>query len=386
MKKILLFLLILFTLTACSKENETDKYLSDWLEVANLDANETKEELYEAALSEDVLIIYSTTTRLYDVKDSFEAAYPGLSVEIYDTRAYDMVESLKTAYETGEFFCDIVICSDDTGELSMDLLPKLIINKYVPYDIEPYLTETANGDLLDFVVEAEQLFYNDKAYDSCPVENWWQLTEDEWYGRVYMNSPLRSYPAYSLLHAVLENSEAMADAYYDLYGEELYIEEGSSAGAIFWEMLINNGVHFTTSSNELVEIIGNDSTSTSPLGFMVSSKIRRYDIGLSVAPIYGILPCDGVYSSNSISIAGGANNVNSAKLFVRWLLGESDGEGAGLEPYHLDGTWPVRTDVETMAQVLQEDANFWYNDKEDVFNNIDRITEFWTDLQGASES
>lgn len=54
---------------------------------------ETPEELYEAALKEDTLVVYSTTTRIYKVKESFEAAYPGLTVEVYDTRAHDMVET-----------------------------------------------------------------------------------------------------------------------------------------------------------------------------------------------------------------------------------------------------------------------------------------------------
>lgn len=384
MKKFLtLTIASIFILCSCSTSmSQTDKYLQEWYENANLNAIETAEELYEKALEEDVLIIYSTTTRLYDVKDSFEKEYPGLSVEIYDTRAYDIVESLNTAYENDEFFCDIVVCSNDTGELSTNLMPKYIINKYVPYDIEPLLTETANGELLDFVGEAEQLFYNDQAYDTCPIENWWELTEPEWYGKVYMNSPLRSYPAFALVYGVINNPEKMEQAYFDLYGAELEIPDGSSAGEIFWEKLVANGIGFTTSSNELVELVGTDTTENSPLAFMVSSKIRRYDLGLSVAPAYGIAPCDGVYSSNSISIAGGAQNISSAKLFVRWLLGEADGTGEGLAPYTLDGTWPARTDVDTLAQINQEDANFWYNDYHNVYEKQAEIEKFWFEIQG----
>lgn len=351
-----------------------------WYEEAGLDEEETAEELYEQALEEGILVIYSTTTRIYDVKDTFEAEYPGLTVEIYDIRASDMVDALVESYEEGEILCDIVICSNDSGRLVEELIPKKIINKYVPYDIEPYLIEAANTELLMFVGEAEQLFYNSAVYEECPISNWWELTEEEWRGNVYMNSPLRSDPAYALLEAVLDNDEAMEEAYEQYYGEELEIPEGSSAGMIFWEQLVANDLQFTTSSNEIVEIIGSSTSETPPVGFMISSKIRRTDIGLDVAVAYGVAPCDGVYSSNSVSIAGGSENVSTAKLFIRWLLGESDGTGAGAEPYLLEGTWSVRSDIESQSEISLEEGNFWFNNELEVIENYEEYVSFWNGL------
>ncbi len=384
MQKMALPLLItIILLIGCTTEQE--KVLDEWRGTAQLTAEQTPEELYELAIEEDTLIIYSTTTRIYDVKETFEEQYPGLTVEVYDTRAYDLVEILYQNYETMDWNCDIVICSDDIGLLSAELEPLGVVNKYVPYDIAPHLHESANAELLSFVGETEQLFYNPTIFEECPIENWWEMTEPQWYGKIYMNSPLRSYPAYALVHAVIANSEKMEQAYFDLYGEPLDLPEGSNAGMVFWEMLLDNGLQFTTSSNELVEIVGRSDVSGDALVFMISSKIRRSEIGLAAAVAYGVAPTDGVYSSNTISIAGGAKNVNSAKLFIRWLLGETDGTGEGSQPYLLDGTWPIRTDIPDHSTVPLDEGEFWFNDKAEVAENREGILEFWESLQAEVE-
>ncbi len=377
--KLIFIFILTFSLFACSQEEENA--LDAWLQNANLNAQEDSQSLYEDALSEDTLVVYTTTTRIYDVKESFEQQYPGLTVEVYDTRAYDLIDILLNNCEQENYAIDIVICSDDTGILSTDLLEQNIINKYVPYDIEPFMYDYANTELLSFVGEAEQLFYNPNIYEECPITNYWQLTEEQWYGKVHMNSPLRSHPAYALVHAVIENSDLMAQAYFDLYGEELFIPENSNAGEVFWQMMVDNGLNFSTSSNELIEIVGNDSNTHGPVAFMISSKVRRNEIGLNAKAAYSIAPTDGVYTSNTVSIAGGAKNIQSAKLFIRWLLGEEDGTGEGLSPYLKEGTWPVRTDIAPYSSVPLEMGNYWYNDKITVRQMEEDIIDFWTKLQ-----
>ncbi len=373
---------LIIGLSACSaSKSEQEAYLDNWQQAAELDDQQTSEQLYQAALNEDTLIVYSITTRIYDVKDSFEAAYPGLTVEVYDMRVYDMIDVLLDSYQNQDYACDIVIASNDDGRLSSELLPPKIINTYIPWDIEPSLINSAKQDLLYFIIEAEQLFYNSEVYEQCPIQNWWQLTEPQWHGKVYMNSPLRSHPAYALLYAIINNSEAMEQAYLDLYGEPLSIPEGLSAGHVFWQKLIANGLIFTTSSNEIVEAIGAPGQSDPPLGFMISSKIRRVDIGLNVATDYGLSPVDGVYSANSISIAGGAKNINTAKLFIRWLLGETDGQGEGLKPYLQEGVWSTRTDIESAAIKQLDEVNFWQNDFSQMQIEREQINSFWAELQ-----
>jgi len=68
MKRLIaLFLLAALTLTGCTQNSaEPVNPLAEWLAAANLDAEETPKQLYAAALNEDMLVVYSTSTRSLD--------------------------------------------------------------------------------------------------------------------------------------------------------------------------------------------------------------------------------------------------------------------------------------------------------------------------------
>lgn len=104
-------------LSACAPAATTpqEEYLNAWYDETDFSGTETVEELYASALAEDTLVVYSITTRIYDVVASFEAEYPGLTVEVYDTRAEDLLITLQEAYDNEDWFCDVAICSDDNG-------------------------------------------------------------------------------------------------------------------------------------------------------------------------------------------------------------------------------------------------------------------------------
>ncbi len=373
----------LMLLGACSvsKPAPQQKDMEQWLKTARLDAKETPKELYEAALKEDTLVIYSVTTRMLDVKESFERAYSGLTVDVRDIRQSDIHKALEENYRNRKYECDIAVFTDSDSELSKNLVPNGILYKYTPFDIKDKLLPGHNGPTLEFLGEAVQLFYNDEVFDNPPVKNWWELTEPRFKGRVWVPSAPRSATTFALIGAMLQKSDEMAKAYKELYGQELEIPAGSSAGQIFWKMLMQNDVHIANSSDEVVEAVGMPGQTNPPVGVMVSSKVRMRDIGYAIRPVYDLAPSAGVYVPNSVMLAGGGKNVNSAKLFIRWLLGEADGQGEGYKPYLQNGTWSVRSDVSSQTPVSLEEAGFWQIDKEYIVKNREAIDEFWLSLQ-----
>lgn len=381
-KACFILLAILLLLAACSSNtaNPQSKEMTVWLESARLAAQETPKQLYEAAQKENTLVIYSDTTRVLDVKKSFEEKYPGLTVEVQDIRANDLIDALRKNYREQKYFCDIAICTDSDTSLSGDLIPNGILYKYVPYDMSDKILPDHNTDQFEFLGEGEQLFYNSEVYETPPVTNWWELTEPRFKGKVYIPNPLRSQPAFALICSMIQNSNAMSDAYRQLYGKDLVIPEDSCAGEVFWKRLVENDIQFANSSDEVVEAVGTLGQTDPPLGIMISSKARKSEIGFAISPVFDIEPKTGVYTPNSIMIAGGAKNVNSAKLFIRWLLGEADGTGEGYKPYLQNGTWPVRGDVKSQSPVSLEQANFWRIDKKYVSENKERIMKFWLSL------
>ena len=91
-------ILSVLLLGGCGKKAKTD----EWLRSAGLDKTESSEELYEKALGEDILVVYTVTTRMTEVKEYFEKEYPGLQVEIRDLRSPNLVSAVEENYSKGD--------------------------------------------------------------------------------------------------------------------------------------------------------------------------------------------------------------------------------------------------------------------------------------------
>jgi len=377
----LLGLFILLTASCAPQVDKKTKAMYTWLQTANLSAQETPQELYQKALEEDTLVVYTITSRITEVKKSFEAQYPGLYVEVQDVKSGEILGMVQENYASGRFACDIVICNDNNAEPSAALVDTRIIYPYIPFDIAPKLKEGHGEDQLYFLDEAQMIYYNSAIYNKVPIQNIWELCEEQYKNKVYMPTPLRSSSTYGFCAMILSRPEEMAQAYRDYAGKTLEVPEGKNAAEVFLERLVQN-VLFTNSSDEVVEAIGSVA-GTGPFGIMISSKHRLKEVGYHVEPIYRLNPFCGSYAYTSVMIAGGARNINSAKLFVRWLLGETDGTGEGYKPYQTSGTWSARMDVPDGNDVAQSEIDLLWLDKEYMKKNREYITAFYESLLKA---
>ena len=167
-----LICITLLALTSCatiSSNKSQDDFMCNWVNNANLDGQESPEELYEAALKENTLVIYSVTSRLFDTKKAFEESYPGLTVEIKDIRGNDAIRMVKSNYENQNYICDIIICSDNEGSLYSDLIQPGIIYPYIPWDIKSNIKDGHMTGRLDFLDEAIMIFYNNTLSETPPI-------------------------------------------------------------------------------------------------------------------------------------------------------------------------------------------------------------------------
>lgn len=368
--------------SGASQDPEPDR---QWLLEANLDARETPEELYQAALEEDVLRVYSNTTRMLEVKKTFEARYPGLVVDVVDIRGSDMLELLTKAHKEGESICDVMVCADNNGIISRELIPSGVVVKYAPWDLEEKILPMNNRDSLEFYNEAVVLFYNGEAHSRPPVDNWWELTEPLFRGRVYLSSPQKSLSTYALLSMMIQRSDLMAQAYEAHFGQPL--DNPEDAGREFIRRLFGNDAVFVSSNDEIAQAVGAPGQEQPPVGIMVSSKVRMNDIGYSLSPHYGMQPFAGTHSTNSVMVVSGARNPNAAKLLIRWLLGESDGAGEGYLPYLQLGEWSARRDVKSLEPVPMAEIHLLELDKDYVYDHRESFEQFWLsalESQGAS--
>jgi iron(III) transport system substrate-binding protein len=378
-RKLAILLALLSALTGCAKAEPPDP-LAGWLESASLNAEETPEQLYSAALNEDTLVVYSTSTRMMDVAKSFEKQYPGLTARVEHIREGELIDKLLLNYESGAFACDLALTADGQGIMLNEFFEKNIVNKYVPYDIAEKILPGNNGEMLYMAGEAAMFAYNDSLYPEPPVNNWWELTEEKWRGMVYMPNPSRSTTTLALFNMIIYHSDMMAKAYEDLYGEPLILPEGENAGREFVRRLMMNGANIVNSSDETAAEIGAPGSFSPRVGIMVSSKTRLREIGYEMENHYQMQPFCGVYTPISLMVAGGSKNINAAKLYVRWLLGEADGQGEGYAPYLKSGAWTVRSDVADETGVRSGELDLIQLDKQYLYHNREEFLEFWTEL------
>ncbi|MCL2060705.1 MAG: hypothetical protein FWH01_16900 [Oscillospiraceae bacterium] len=354
--------------------------LSDWYAALDLDAQDTPQTLYAAAQNEDMLVVYSTSTRMMDVAKSFERNYPGLLAYVEHIREGELFDKLNLNYESGDFACDVICSADGKGILENEFLPKLIAVKYTPYDIKSKILPGNDDAKLMLAGEATVFSYNAQYYQSPPVGNWWELTEEKWRGMIYIPNPSRSVTTSAFFNMLISNSDEMALAYEALYGRPLETGAGESAGREYIRRLMANDAVIVNSSDEIAEIIGAPGSRSPSIGIVISSKTRLRDIGYEMANHYGMEPFCGVYLPNCIMLAGGARNINAAKLFIRWVLGEADGQGEGYRPYLLSGAWSVRSDVRDETGVRIDELNLLHPDSAYLYANQDTFLTFWEEL------
>lgn len=341
---------------------------------------EKPEDLYEKAKKEGKVVVYSTSGRANDVKKSFEAKYPGITVEVFKIKSNDMLDKLTREQDAGLYNADVIITKEVSGAVEEEMVKPGRIYKYLPDDIaqnveEPFRTQSpgyAN------YVEMRSLYYNTEAYSKPPVTNWWDLTTPEWKGKVYTADPLSSPAFMDLFTAMTVNSEDMKKAYKDRFGKEIELNGTENAGYEFIKRLMGNGLIVLKGSGDVLEAIGKAGTKSQAVGIAVSGDMSTVEEeGLKVAPMFDVLPKASVPDAGYLYMVNKAPHENAGKLLMRWMMGETDGKGEGLVPFNQLGAWVPRTDVKTVNAFPFEKLNMWAYDSQAFYKNSTKVRDFW---------
>ncbi|WP_165452543.1 ABC transporter substrate-binding protein [Paenibacillus thalictri] len=357
---------------------------ADWAEQNGLNKTETVEELYAKAKQEGKVVVYSQSSRIKDVKATFEAKYPGVVVEAYNMTTNDIVEKLIREQGAGVYNADVVFVKDAGGTVSSELVKKNIVYKYLPSDlaakmIEPYKSQSPG--LVPYF-SLRSIFYNTDANKTTPITNWWDLTTPEWKGKVMFDEPLQSADTMDLFLAMVQNAEEMKQAYKEKFGKDIVLNGTENAGYEFIKQLVKNDAVLMKSSDDVVEGIGKSTQAKPPIGFSASSKMRDVvEKKLKVNTTYDVKPRISVVGPSYLYIANKAKNVSAAKLLIRWMAGEADGQGEGFKPFNVQGSWSTRTDNGRTDQPAIDKLNVWKYDPEFFYNNAAKLREFWLKLQ-----
>ena len=325
----------------------------------------TDEELYEQALEElkdgSSINVYATSSKMLKDKETFEEAFPGLTVEIMDLDSDEVMQKCVLEADSGNVKGDVLQVKDVNGQVFFEYYEDGYIAPFYPEDICAHISE----DLLryGYPLYASQSFwyYNTEAFpENQPVDSWWQIIERNDDGsqkyRLFAKE-IGSETAYlSLFASFIVNAEQMEANYKEVYGEDLeYTYDASgfdfdvpenNAGVEYLWRFSQMKITFIGDGDELVEAVHNSTADDPALALASAGKIsNRDDSGYNIAWLV-LNPYNGLQNIEYMYVVNNCKHPAGARLFIRYVTGGADGESGGFKPFQKEGNWPVRDDVE----------------------------------------
>ncbi len=354
-----------------------------WLKSAALGdyASETFDEaaLYEAAKIEGEVSVYSYSSRVFKFGPTFEEKYPGIKVNGFDIDSPEIVTKVLAEQNAKNYMADVIFIKDPSVVVH-ELLSRGLVFNYVPPDLKRLIAKDYQEPLLVHHTSVDALIYNNEKVSAPPIDSLWDLTKDEWKGRFLFPDPQKMSEFVEVLAAIIENSAGMAVEYKRVFGKELVLSPGVENAGYEWILrTLNNDLVIMGSTNDVSNAVGLSDQANPPVGLTAFSRLRDKgkNPNLKFDVMYNVKPVIGVATKVVMCIANQAKHPNAAKLMIHWMLGDEKG-GNGYAPYYVLGNFSVRNDVTPVkGSRSMEDLNLWFADPEFVWDEGQKILEFW---------
>lgn len=408
---LLLALCMLFSLVACGNQQTNTPAQNKGAPQENTPAVEdssfygpiyddwskmTDEELYEQALEElkdgSSINVYATSSKMLKDKETFEEAFPGLTVEIMDLDSDEVLQKCVLEADSGNVQGDVLQVKDVNGQVFFEYYEDGYIAPFYPEDICSHISE----DLLryGYPLYASQSFwyYNTEAFpENQPIDSWWQIIERNDDGsqkyRLFAKE-IGSETAYlSLFASFIVNAEQMEANYKEVYGEDLeYTYDASgfafdvpenNAGVEYLWRFSQMKITFVGDGDELVKAVHNSTADDPALALASAGKIsNRDDSGYNIAWLV-LNPYNGLQNIEYMYVVNNCKHPAGARLFIRYVTGGADGESGGFKPFQKEGNWPVRDDVKNKNDMTLVELNAKEPDLAAIYNVFLDAQDMW---------
>lgn len=312
----------------------------------NLDTMNS-EALLPLAQAEGTVTVYSFTSRIGKVERAFEDAYPGIDLQGFDISSTEQIARLTAEAQAGLTNADVVYISD-TPVVLTKLLETGIIASYVPPRMADRVPSEYQSPLLAQRLSTKVLMYNEEANpDGAPIDSLWDLTRDEWSGRVIIVDPLQRGDYLDLMTEIVLRSDEMAAAYKVEFGADIELNDAANAGEKFITDLFANDLILVGSTDDVNAAVGALGQDNPPVGFTSYSDRRdNEEEGWALQVANGVAPAPGIVFPAIVALAAKPNNPAAARLVIDFLMGdESETGGPGLAPFYVAGDYVTRTDI-----------------------------------------
>lgn len=408
---LLLALCMLFSLVACGNQQTNTPAQNKGAPQENTPAVEdssffgpiyddwskmTDEELYEQAVEElkdgSSINVYATSSKMLKDKETFEEAFPGLTVEIMDLDSDEVLQKCVLEADSGNVQGDVLQVKDVNGQVFFEYYEDGYIAPFYPEDICSHISE----DLLryGYPLYASQSFwyYNTEAFpENQPIDSWWQIIERNDDGsqkyRLFAKE-IGSETAYlSLFASFIVNAEQMEANYKEVYGEDLeYTYDASgfafdvpenNAGVEYLWRFSQMKITFIGDGDELVKAVHNSTADDPALALASAGKIsNRDDSGYNIAWLV-LNPYNGLQNIEYMYVVNNCKHPAGARLFIRYVTGGADGESGGFKPFQKEGNWPVRDDVKNKNDMTLVELNAKEPDLAAIYNVFLDAQDMW---------
>jgi len=360
-----------------AKDNGLGPYQSETDDWAAIEA---------AAKLEGKVTVYANSGGIEDLKDAWEALYPDI---VWDAADTDGIDTKMQAEQESENIVGDVWFNSDGHILFGKFVPNQWLWWFVPRDVViPELT--AERPFAVARHSTDVIGYNNKFYpDGCPATNIWQLTEEKYKGKFFMEDPMSDVSTMAKIATFVQNADEMATAYQALYSkdwttDELAVADASgivpeNAGYLWLKKLAYNDV-VVLDDGDMVDaaFAGLELPEGEEPGFGwtgYSTYEATLDGELNMMPCFGMEPVMGIFKTSFLAIANKAPHPNAAKLFIRFALSET-----GFEPWNEIGSYPAAEGLPVFEDNLPLDEllpQVWEMDPIFDWNNVSQVRDFW---------
>jgi iron(III) transport system substrate-binding protein len=333
-----------------------------------------------AAVKEGSVCVYSNSSKIAKLVDSWNALYPNIKLDCGDTD--DISVKMQAEQEAGNVVGDIWFQSDG-HILYGQFVPNQWSWSYVPEGVvEPELT--AEQPIAVQRHSVDVWGYNGEVDKACPFTNWWQLTEPAFTGKVFIEDPLTDVSTMAKWATIAQHGDEMATAYKDLYGKEwttdaAYGPDTENAGWLWIKKLAQNKPGVEPGGDEVdaaYATLGMDPNVEPGVGWTGWDSINATNDGeIAMQPCLDLNPKFGLVKTSYLAIANQNSHPNASKLFVKFALGQE-----GYDPWNELGIYPAQPSIALPegAMPLEEMmAGSWLMDPIYGWENASKVRDFW---------
>jgi iron(III) transport system substrate-binding protein len=327
----------------------------DAKEIGIPDSEYSLEALIEAAKKEGPITVIDATGKIVTMAENFSKKY-GLQATGVKMSGQEQEQVIAREAAAGNVRTDVFNMSN-LPSVTSQILPQGFGVSWLAPDLKDKIPAEYQSPAITSNNPWVFAYNTDVHGDTCPVDNLWALTTEEWKGRVAIPDPLlRNETMFWFNQLATHEDAAMRAAYQEQFGEELTTDE-ASATAEWVKRLAQNKPKVTKSDSDVGPIVGAKEEKP-PIGFLSAAIFRdaKKD-GYGMGICKEMKPWVGQLTPRVAVIAAGTKSPNTAKLFARFMMTEE-----GMAPQLGDGK--ISTNV---------DAKMPDGEASGIANHLDRL-------------